>query len=513
MKKLLLLSLVLASVMVASIQANNRPCDSCDCEISSRSYLSVSPLFRSASPEMISGFRNDRVHAREDGWHGALQIVAFGGSSRNSQDLARYFLPFCKTSLIVDEKVDSPEGQDLLASHFNIFTRSGTFRSEISIRPRQSVVGLGLHYRQSFLRDEDRDRAFWYSVSFPIQRVKNDLNFCELVIDDGDGPKEDPAEEVCVANMKQAFQQRKWNAGKISPCPMRKTKVADIEVKIGYEWLQHDPYHLESYVGVVIPTGNKPTGEFLFEPIVGNGHHGGVMFGSAVGLRIWQNEEETRNLRIEYAMHTQYLFSNTQCRSVDLFCKPWSRYMEVYKDRDQAEKASLDSNATLATPGINVFTLPLRVRPGFSYNITTAAVYTGRKFQAEGGHRFYCRRSECVKLACAWQEGPALKHKNGDGRTNPGRDITGNIFLEVPDTSQVDFDNYDDNVIKEKDLDLVSASHPCMLSHTLYGALSYRWDERKYPTFVNGGSSYEFSTSNNAVLSRWTVWAKLGFSF
>ena len=193
--------------------------------------------------------------------------------------------------------------------------------------------------------------------------------------------------------------------------------------------------------------------------------------------------------------------------------------MEVYKDKDQAEQGKTLTGAGapgvfLATPGINVFTLPLCVRPGFSYNINTAAVYTRRKFQAEGGYNFYARRSECVELACNWEEGPALKHHDGIGFTNPIRDITGNKLLADPAPNNlVNFESYDNNVIKQKDLDLVSASHPCMLSHTIYGALSYRWDERKYPVFVNGGSSYEFSSSNNAVLSRWTVWAKLGFSF
>ena len=34
--------------------------NSCDCEITSRSYLAVRPLFQSASPEKVSGFRSDR---------------------------------------------------------------------------------------------------------------------------------------------------------------------------------------------------------------------------------------------------------------------------------------------------------------------------------------------------------------------------------------------------------------------------------------------------------------------
>ena len=72
---------------------------------------------------------------------------------------------------------------------------------------------------------------------------------------------------------------------------------------------------------------------------------------------------------------------------------------------------------------------------------------------------------------------------------------------------------YEDSLIKEEDLDLQSAATPCLLSHTIYGALGYRWDERKRPPFTSFGASYTFSSSNNAVIDRWTVWGKVGFSF
>ncbi len=536
---LLLFFSIISSVVLANdcCRTECAPDNSCDCEITSRSYLAVRPLFQSASPEMISGFRSDRLHAKEDGWHGAAQAVVFGSKSANDRDLARYFFPFCKTELVVEEFFTSTssgtstaatlptssEPLDLLANHFNIFTNNHDFKSKISIRPQQSVVGVGFQGRKAFCMNEEKGRGFYTSFSFPVQRVKNNLKLQEDIIRDGGGANTTRDRGTAQGNMIDALTQDSWDFGKIKKGSMSKTGVADIEFKVGYEWIQEDPFHLESYLGILIPTGNKPNSKFLFEPIVGHGRHWGIMFGNSLGIQIWSDEAKDRSLRVEYASHSQYLFRNTQCRSLDLFCKPWSRYIEVYRNEDEANTASTLASqlaVDFATAGINVLTIPLKVRPGFSHNMTTAAVFTTNGWQFEGGYNLYCRQSECLKLSCPWQEGPAIKYANGAGKTNPVRDITGNARLEnivvnsTPGTgNRVALGDYKYNFIKESDLDLISASSPAVLSHTVYVALGYRWDDYDYPTFVNAGGSYEFNKGNNAGIERWTIWGKIGFSF
>lgn len=531
MKRFNLIYFLFASVISFTLIANQPCCrttectpdSSCDCEFSSRTFLALRPGFQSASPEMISGFRSDRLHAAQR--HGAAEVVFFGSKSTNENDLARYFFPFCKTDLFVDEQVgltSPPQPQDILAQHFNIFTINGTFRSQISIRPQTSQVGAGFYLRKAFCMSEDKGRGFFASASFPIIRVKNNLEFEENIINDGGGARFN-ADENVVGNMTEAFIQPEWQFGKISEFSLSKTGVADIELKIGYEWIQQEPFHLESYLGVLVPTGNLPNAEFLFEPIVGQGRHWGIILGNAIGVEIWRDDAKDRSLRVEYTGHTQYLFSNTQCRSVDLVCKPWSRYIELYRDQAQAITASTLSNSTqaanFATPGINILTLPIKVRPGFANNTTIAAVFNTHRFQIEGGYNLYVRQSECLKLACPWQEGPAIKNRIGLGNTNPVRDITGNARLEnitvnsTPGTgNRIALGDYKVNFIKEEDLDLTSAASPCVISQTVYVAAGYSCPDRDIPLFGNIGGSFEFG-NNNAVVERWTIWGKFGLSF
>ena len=113
-------------LLFSLLNTTNLYADSCrassyDVEYSGRSYLSIRPQMQSWSPEMVSGFRQQRLHARQEGIRGAFQAVAFGGASVENDKLQRYFTPFGKKTLIVDERSEN-ENKDILATHFNIFT-------------------------------------------------------------------------------------------------------------------------------------------------------------------------------------------------------------------------------------------------------------------------------------------------------------------------------------------------------------------------------------------------------
>lgn len=509
--KNLFIALLLIST-VSQVYASKN--SSCDCNPFSRSYLAVKPYFLSASPERVAAFRDERANARENGKGIALQVVLFGARSTDPEALARYFSPNCSPCFIVNEELsESNITNELFAEHFNIYTVDGDFKSKVSFNPRQTTIGAGFEFRQGFWRNPDKQRGFFYDIATAIVRVKNNMELCEKVINDGGGADEE-ADDVVVANMTQAFRQSDWCFGKICGA-QTKTGLSDIEFKVGYEWLQHRPYHLETYLGVIIPTGNTPKGIYLFEPIVGNGHHFGVTFGSGIGFQIWSEEEKDRHLRVEYNVHTEYLFNRKQKRGIDLQGKPWSRYMEVYIDQEQAQEAA-DLGGTLgmnlATPGINVFTRDVKVTPGIAHIHNTAFVLNWKSFQGEAGYNYFARSADCVKLACKFPTTIALKAEQGLGQQNPVRDITNNPLLNAAALAQPLAD-YAANVVQEDQLDLNSAAQPDMNTNALYVALGNRWDNWRYPFFINFGGSYEWTQNSNGALDRWVAWGKFGFSF
>lgn len=526
MKYVLLFGLISATVFIG-LQGND--CfNNCKAQTTSKTSLANTQApFSSVSPEMVAGFRIDRTYARKEGRHGTFQAVLFGSKSTNSKNLARYFFPHGKNVLIVaeDDLADNfDKKKDLLAQHFNIFTNDGNFRSEISIAPQQSVVGCGFHWIQSLWRHELIEKGFWLSLSAPILHVKNNMNLKENVINNGGGPNPS-ADVVVMPNMIQALNQQEWCFGKISTCAQAITRLADIEFKVGYDdWSTDELSHLELYIGAIIPTSNRMKSHYVFEPIAGRGGYGGIMLGSSFGKKLWTSFSEDMNVSFEIANHCEYLFKVNQTRSFDLVEKQWSRYIEMYVNVEQAIEAESITPPTpisnnLATPGINILTRKVSVTPGFSCDINGAFVGTWKQLQAEFGYNLFFRRAECVKLACPWVPGPAIKYTSGLGETNPIRDITGNKYFEQIVLNEsgatlipVALADFEQSLIVQEDIDIESAATPAVLSHTVYGAFGCHLDDMEHPVLASLGGSYTFA-QNNAVIQKWMLWIKGGVSF
>jgi hypothetical protein len=491
------------------------------------SFLSFPQLFQSSTPERVTGFNSAMTHKREDGRHGALQVTIMGGRTAKKKRMARYFLPFGVTQITVAEDIgidtstSTSVNPTLLSNMFGIDTVNGNFQSTIAFSPQQSFAGAGFVLRQSFRRSEEKERGWWFEVSLPVVHIKNDIGFTEVPINDGGGAIEVEG-QVFFDSMAAALQQQDWKFGKVkTDGSLKKTGVADMEIKFGYEWLQQDPYHIESFFGFVAPTGNKVKGEHLFEPIVGNGKSFGLMWGGDCYVHLWEHAERDMEVKMMFSSTSKYMFRKKQLRALDLKYKPWSRYIQLYASEADAQEAANTGDTFSFTPGINILTQEVKVTPGFQYQMNSAFVMQWKRFELEVGYNFLARRTERVKLV-SFDFKPAIVAAGGAGRTNPIRDMTGNVFLEdavvVPTTGNGEHElpvpvaNYSQSIIAPSDLDLDSAATPSQLAHTLYGNMNYCFNVRTWPVLLDVGASYMFGHENN-VVERWLVWGKLVFSY
>ncbi|MCX5922159.1 MAG: hypothetical protein NTX86_02430 [Candidatus Dependentiae bacterium] len=114
-------------------------------------------------------------------------------------------------------------------------------------------------------------------------------------------------------------------------CDQAVTRLADLSWIIGYNFVNDDDYHLGAGVMIVAPTGNRPTGEFLFEPISGNGGHweAGAHFTSHI--HFWKSDDEVAHFGLYCDANITHLFKARQVRTFDLKDKPFSRYMLAAK--------------------------------------------------------------------------------------------------------------------------------------------------------------------------------------
>lgn len=522
MKKLRYLSLMMLASVISVFADSSTPQALKGGDATGQTFFWARPQFQDAMPEKVSLFRNDRALARDCGWGGAFQAVIFGGRTTNkdSQRLARYFMFEEKDQLTVASTgvadVDTTQGVnvDINPLNFNVgYAIDGvpaTYQSTLIFKPRQSVVGAGFDYIQYFgCGDCPR---WWGEVSFPVLRVRNDMRLTEtnIVIEAGATLIPGAAPSIAAAFTGQfpisGEAEDVWQFGIING-KQQKTGVADVEIKVGYEYIRNDCSYLYSYLGVLVPTGTKPQAKYVFEPILGENRHVGFLSGGSGGYEIW--EGCGKNLWFDCDIAWRYLFNKSQLRSFDLYNRPWSRYMPIFVNETDAAIPEV-------TPGINTFTQKMKINPGLQFDINWAFVFsTECGFLAEVGYNFWARTAERVKLATPWVVGPAIANlSTGAPVANEINRISNigaffgpalNITAVNPVTPNTLY------LIQEGDINFNSAACPAALTQTIYGTLGYSSDCWCWPILFAVGGSYEWSKINTA-LTRWTAWGKIGIS-
>jgi hypothetical protein len=301
--------------------------------------------------------------------------------------------------------------------------------------------------------------------------------------------------------MTAAFRQKNWRFGKIdNRLNFVREGFADVEVKVGYQARADERIRLYGYAGFIFPTGNKPTAQFVFEPIVGNNHHYGVLYGSHIGLSAWCKGDHQLAFALDF--QTRYLFKNHQRRSFDLKDKEFSRYIATYRTPEQAEEAAVQKNVDSGTSGINVFTRRVKVFPGLSVSFLSAFLYTYRCLEIEAGYYFFASQREKVEIQ--WEGLAAVKDVEGEGKTNRARTMKDNF-----PGAALPFADYQPLV--GRDIDANSPANPAVLSYTAYAALGYYLSEGPLPTLLGLGASYEVSASRG--INQWAMWAKFAIQF
>lgn len=353
------------------------------------------------------------------------------------------------------------------------------------------------------------------------------------------------------ANVTEAFAQSAWTYGKVNGCGQKITRLADIELRLGYQWMCGDCASTNWYLGVVIPTGNKGGATYIAPAVVGNGQHAGIMTGSCTEVMLSDETDYSAWYRLDVC--ARYLFRNTQKRSFDLLGNEWSRYMMVWAN-EAAYSAAVDAANTLVlvatagtdlvmgaaqhgyTPGINVFTTDFYVKPQFQLRLNQAVYFQGEHFRAELGWNVFARQKDCIQLACDWTAKPAFadaSYSGGIGLNNnrtiyndsqttvynavdsllrvnaAGTSTTGDLVTLAG--TVVAATDYDDFQITSDQIDYNSMATPGAIVNTPYLSLGYAWDSEHKPQFSIGGS-YEFTTSNRA-LNQWLLWGKFELAF
>lgn len=176
---------------------------------------------------------------------------------------------------------------------------------------------------------------------------------------------------------------------KFAPCALGKTALNCAYFTFGI-YAHPELYILYGFNGILsVPAGTRPTGEYLFEPLVGDGHY--WRYGLEAYAQFHLFDDPCRNAWGLMTFDTTFTSCapSHQKRTFDLNNSPGSRYMLIQKPN-----ALIPEYNYLA----NISTLDLKAHIRILFEISATLTYATAKTNWNFGYRFWARSDDCLKI-------------------------------------------------------------------------------------------------------------------
>jgi len=260
---------------------------------------------------------------------------------------------------------------DWLADYFGLPT---DFQSTVSFSPRVRNFVADLEF---YVGLDEWAEGLYFRLNVPICHTKWSLRPCESDITPGVnpylagyfGPDVVGRDELNVNALaffsgqvpdlteqdpSVTFQPLRFSKWGVDDCSgdHKKTRVADLSAVLGYNFVCTENGYFGLNLRASAPTGNRPEGEFLFEAIVGNGHHWTLGGGLNAHYVLWSSEEDDSNFSFYLDANVSHMFNAKQCRSFDL-CEAGSNSRYMLAQQLTANVEGLEGNPATTTDGVS----------------------------------------------------------------------------------------------------------------------------------------------------------------
>lgn len=418
---------------------------------------------------------------------------------------------------------------DILADYFGL---SPAYESEVIFDPRIRNVIVAFN---AFIGFNSWAPGLYLTIQAPYVNTRWELRPCERIFESGvDVPypagymDEDAifapnCSFVNALSCGQPFGQvdEPIRFGKFG-CLQTKNGLSDLQIALGYDFILRERGFAGLNLRFAVPTGNRPHGKFLFEPIVGNGKHWELGVGFIGGLLLWEKDGE-QELNFFGVTNLTYMFNTRQCRSFDFCCNGFGSRWLLLKEFDDA------GNYIGSTiPAINRTTLAVDVSMNIQMDLAIMFSYTYRNFLFDIGYNAYIRSAEKIHLL----HRPDLDEfgikgiqdvtfANGElsNTTQSQATLHGNYFVEQDLVADPDSPVF----LNDCALNLHSAASPRLITQKLFFHIGGSFGSRCNDVipFIGFGGEIEFEginendtrVSNENTLSQWGVWMKVGAEF
>lgn len=492
-------------------------------------YLNFRSQSENAARELV-GWSNYINKTNEESHYGSFSVTPEYTRSFKSNSLAEslfgcFFFQNCNKLFISGSNVTVRDPKDILADWLYLPSR---YEGNITLAPRieNALVDLDLYWGM-----DKWAQGLYFRIHAPLTWTKWNLNATFKTTVEGslveDGYTNLTSAEqffcskgVMVSTTTDTTIINPLKSARFCGCSCDNgkdlTRLADIQADLGWNFIREPNYHLGLFVRAVAPTGNRPEGTWLFEPVVGNGHHwelGGGITGSAL---FWRAQEENIHVGLSVDANITHLFNALQGRVFDLKGLPLSRYMPGYK-----------SNLPEVSPLANLTATTINSSFAVQADVVAMVNFTWKNWTTDLGYNFWALTRENLKCS-TWSNNCFAKGiiQNGvifsDGIDNNWTfDRGSNINEYNPPIGY-------NPILTTDDIDYDGARTKGM-SHKLFVHGAYNWVDREIVPFIGLGGEVEFGRTSDcckpacestcsipasyASLSQWGIWLKGGCSF
>jgi len=573
-----------------------------------RAFLSIAVLL-SVMSRPLEGFlgprtiilpRSQSVNAARDlvGWQDEIHrykpesnywVFAFTPeythTFNNSHLVDQIFGSECFT--VTGSAVPYRKPNDLLADYFEL---PRDYQGTMSVSPFISQFIADFNW---FVGLDRICEGLFFIVHFPVVSSKWDVGFDECVSVAGimeypAGYYSDSAipRTGLLRNMRQYLGHDRTVGDVQEPLEYQKvigltgrnveTGLSDVQGALGYDFARGERYHVGIEVRAYAPAGNRPNPRYLFNAVVGNGHHWELGGGLTTHCCIW--EDEIHSVLFYLDANVTHLFKSGSKRSFNIAGNcAGSRYMmmeEIAQYSDglfiYGDYPATDQYIQRLTPAINITTREVETSFAVQGDVALKFAIYRNNMSVDIGYNFWGRSHE--KMNCfsgfeanryalkgdaqiygfenyssyypqaiplsASQRCATIFAGQGTGNFQPGLEFTnanadnptqafgasGDVLVQLESDDAAALYLMQEPVMTSQpaiflscgDLDVNSVLVPTSLTSKVFINVGNTWRTKSLDPFFGIGAEVEWahgSGFDRGGICQWGVWSKMGLSY
>lgn len=518
---------------------NNSLYKNCDGDFYGKTFFSFRPQDSDSSRRILEWFNADHIGFDEQTPHYQLTVSPQYTRSFDSNQIARWFFfngRDCMTVGIPDQY------QDFDIDGSQIGLSLGTIYDPDTDSVFLSPGKIGTVWAKPVVENYIIDIDFWYDLSSWHENLWSRLE-CVIVnmktnmhmFTSGKGNQDDEyplglfsldstsdiygdttcgATPVPYSSILCALEgNRGWGtvtplrSGKFPLDGLSKWGVAGLHFDLGYDIYQSMPWFCAGSFHVVFPTGTRPKGTYVFEPVIGANKSWQV---GATAIAQYVKEFAHSEFGIYFYAVGTHLFKSTQERVFSLQCNGAGSQLLLLKQFAVGTSGLVDTEREA-----NIFCGKTKIGSTLMFDGSLMFQVSHKRLVVDVGYNYWARtrehRSKSVAFRGFYENAFGVK-----GDTPMENQQEAGIILCLPDSttqstatiaSPTEDDLNSPVFIEPCDINYGSALSPTAMSHKVFGAIGF-----KSSWFILLSGEAEFGT-NNAVINQWGLMLKVGKEF